>query len=159
MSNLEEVLNQTLKDLKDSRHKRCTKAFQSHFEQKIKREFKKHQKELILLRGKRREAEERLEAQKKKFYSLKDRYDLSLFFSLKGLDVLKLELNKVLKEEEEARLLRNNSIKSGILELARRRSLRSRSNEEGSSLHWTRNNSTYFYILVCFLIILIKFKS
>ena len=128
---ISEIVEQLFKDLKESRvRKRCTKVSQIRYEQKIKREIEKHTKEMVVLRGKRREAEERLEAQKKKFYSLKDRYDLSLFFSLKGLDVFKLELNKVLKKEEEARLLRNNSIKSGKLELCRRRSLRSSSNEE-----------------------------
>ena len=133
---ISEIVEQLFKDLKESRvRKRCTKVSQIHYEQKIKREIEKHKKKMVVLRGKRREAEKKLEAQEKVFYNLKDIYDLNLFFSLKGLDVLKLELNKVLKEEEEARLLRNNSIKSGILELARRRSLRSRSNEEGSSLH------------------------
>ena len=94
---ISEIAEQLFKDLKESRvHKRCTKVSQIRYEQKFKREIEKHQKELVVLRGKRREAEEKLEAKKEEINNLKDRKYIDI--DLIDLKVLKCELNKVLKE-------------------------------------------------------------
>ena len=124
----EEVIKQLFKDLKDSRvHKCCPKVFGSRFERKIKRDIEKHQKELVVLRGKREEVEEKLEAKKKEVKDLKEeerslydgnREELEDYF-------LEWEQDKLVKNEEKARTLLKDSIECAKLELRRRRMMKS----------------------------------